>query len=336
MPSLRINSSEVDSEKAKEAQILVSQLCRNGFVEVNTSGSTGRPKTITLTIDTIRSSAERTFRYLDIPLEGRVLCSLPLHYVAGMMQVFRAYFWGYELTFSDSSLHPLKGWVPLDISLATFTPIQWENVLQSDAEKLTSIKNVIIGGGPMSSRLISQSENFSGNLWASYGMTETASHIALRQIRPVLEPHFTALEGVEISATADCLDIKLGTERFHSNDRVVLFGERAFDVLGRVDNVINSGGYKIQAEQLEEKLCDLFQGNVIILPIEDETFGQRPVMFLDTRLPLADIEQMLAQAINKKERPVAAYYTDKFPKLDSGKIDRTTLKTNIKSLRRLY
>ncbi|MDE5839543.1 MAG: AMP-binding protein, partial [Muribaculaceae bacterium] len=224
-------------------------------VVCHTSGSTGKPKEIKLSKEFMCKSALRTNAFFKITAASRFHTCLDFKYIASMMMTVRADVAGCRLTSEHPSSKPL-GDIAKDekIDLLSVVPAQMEWILDS-SERWSGIRHILIGGSaipPVIRRRIAISGY---DAWESYGMTETASHIALRKVDDTDSP-FNALEGIEVTVNDDgCLVVNMPDgERFVTNDLAEMTGENEFRILGRADNCVISGGVKIIPEEMEKRL----------------------------------------------------------------------------------
>ena len=243
---------------------------------VQTSGSTGTPKQICVEKSQMVASAERTCRALNLRAGDVALLCLPLKYIAGKMMVVRALVADLQLVEIEPSGHPLAD-VPAGtrIDFAAMTPMQIFNTLSvpAEKEKLKSIKKIIIGGAAIDEKMEAELRAFPNEIYSTYGMTETLSHIALRRISGNAERGYRVLPRIKIArGNDDCLVIN---DTLKTNDIVEILDDGSFLILGRKDNVVNSGGIKIQLEQVETQLRAANAGTDLMLTsVPDEKFGE--------------------------------------------------------------
>lgn len=251
-------------------------------MEVRTSGSTGTPKLIYIKKERMRASARMTCDFLGLKTADTALLCMPLDYIAGKMMVVRALERNMKLLSVEPSGHPLADNTLSDLNegivhLAAMVPLQVWNTLQvpEERERLHHIKHLIIGGGAIPQELEQELRTIPINVWSSYGMTETLSHIALRRIS---EDYYSPLPGISLSQDQDdCLIINapaLCAQTLYTNDIVRFHGKDRFQVIGRRDNTICSGGIKIQIEQVEAWLQSIGIDNIMVTYREDKALGQ--------------------------------------------------------------
>ena len=261
-------------------------------IEVHTSGSTGKPKRLLVEKQRMVNSARITCDFLGLKEGDSALLCMPLDYIAGKMVVVRSLVSHLHLISVTPSSHPLKD-VTQPIDFAAMVPLQVYSSLQEPAERerLLSIRHLIIGGGAIDDSLESQLQQFPNAVWSTYGMTETLSHIALRRISGENSSlWYSPLDGVDVSLSSDsCLEIyapQVNPEKLHTNDiaelRTLPDGSKEFRILGRKDNVIDSGGIKIQAEEVERLLRPHLSCGFIITKVADARLGEAVTILIES------------------------------------------------------
>ena len=269
-------------------------------IEVHTSGSTGKPKRLLVEKQRMVNSARITCDFLGLKEGDSALLCMPLDYIAGKMVVVRSLVSHLHLISVTPSSHPLKD-VTQPIDFAAMVPLQVYSSLQEPAERerLLSIRHLIIGGGAIDDSLESQLQQFPNAVWSTYGMTETLSHIALRRISGENSSlWYSPLDGVDVSLSSDsCLEIyapQVNPEKLHTNDiaelRTLPDGSKEFRILGRKDNVIDSGGIKIQAEEVERLLRPHLSCGFMITKVSDARLGEAVTLLVESD----DVDNILA------------------------------------------
>ena len=334
--NLEINNlhSQTDFEK-KVIFFLREWLSSSEMVEVQTSGSTGIPKVFEIAKEKMRNSAKMTCDFLQLKENGTALVCLPIEYISGKMMIVRAFERKLNLIVSEPSLQPLKH-LNTEIDFCAMTPLQVENSL----DKLQFIRNLIIGGAAVSESLKDkiyqtlQDKNTSTKIYETYGMSETLSHIALKEIYPHQVDYFTVFENVSISADVrGCMKISapnLNSEILQTNDLVEIKNNHQFRFLGRIDNVINSGGAKIFPEELEALVKKEIPNEVVFLGVKDESLGQKLIAVIEG-IESESVNQKLS-AINyqlKFRKPKEIIFVEEIPRTPNGKVNRIELQRMI-------
>lgn len=295
--------------------------CR-GYIEAHTSGSTGTPKKIRLLKSDMILSAMTTCSFFKI--DGDSLLFLPLSpgYIAGKMMIVRAAFTGASLLVENPSNNPLKSDPGRDLSLCAVVPSQLPSLLKSPY--VGRIRNLIIGGAPLSPEYESVLAEYEFNAYVTYGMTETCSHVALRKTG---EEYYQALSDISFSTDErGCLMINSSERSFKklvTNDIVELIDSRSFKWKGRYDNVINTGGIKVFPEEIERKIASAVKERAFFITSrESSKWGREVVLVIEGKEVDADLAGKLEALLEKPERPKEIIYVSAIPRTLSGKIKR--------------
>ncbi len=254
---------------------------------VHTSGSTGKPKPLWVEKRRMEASARITCRFLGLEPGNTALLCMPLDFIAGRMMVVRSIVAGLQLISVEPDGHPMRA-VDKSPDFAAMVPLQVYNSLLDDEEraKLQGIRHLIIGGGAIDDKLEQQLKSFPNNVWSTYGMTETLSHIALRRLNgTAADDYYTPFDSVNVSLNEEgCLIIdapEVCAGRLITNDMAEIAADgRRFRITGRKDNVICSGGIKIQIEEVERMLKPHLSFPFLITKVKDDKFGEAVVLLL--------------------------------------------------------
>lgn len=292
-------------------------------VLVHTSGSTGKPKPMYVEKRRMEASARITCQFLGLKPGDTALLCMSLDYIAGKMMVVRAQTWGLRLIVVKPSGNPL-GTVTEPVDFAAMVPMQVYNSLQvpEEREKLKQIKHLIIGGGAIDDALAKELAGFPNHVWSTYGMTETLSHIALRRLNgSEASDWYTPFEGVTLSQTDEgCLVIDAPAVHdgpLVTND-IVELSEKGFRILGRKDNVICSGGIKIQIEEVERLLKPHLSAPFMITKRADKKFGEQVVLLTES-MDMDDVREICQQVLPKYWQPRSYAHIDALPMTETGK-----------------
>ena len=313
------------------------------YVHVQTSGSTGAPKPMMVEKRRMLASARITCDFLGLRPGDTALLCMSLDYIAGKMMVVRSLERGLKLTTVAPSGHPLAtvnsklstlnsklSILNSQFTFSAMVPLQVYNTLQvsEERERLKQIRHLIIGGGAIDDNLAAELKDFPNNIWSTYGMTETLSHIALRRINgPEASLWYTPFSSVQLSLSDEgCLIIhapEVCPEPLVTNDIAELKQGR-FRILGRKDNVICSGGLKIQAEELERQLRSHMPAPFVISKRADEKFGE--IVVLITEGSPSDARTICERILPKYHQPKAYLHIDQIPLTETGKPARYKIK----------
>jgi len=322
--------------------------------ELQTSGSTGMPKPILVQRSQMKASAKATAKKLNLQAEDTALICLNTNYIAGKMMLVRSLEAGMNAVifepqanpFTNFSTNSSDNFFPEELTFTALVPMQLQSILEdkSATEKLEKMKAILVGGAPVSQELEMKIQSLSVPIYATYGMTETVSHIALKCLNGSQKQSFyETLPAVKIGQDErECLTISapmtLG-KTLITNDRVHLISKEKFEWLGRIDNVINSGGVKIQAEKIEEIALKILtkmglKMQCITIGIPDKKLGQKVVLVLESEDLSSTIQEEIYHQFQEKlsryECPKSIQFLSKFPETPTGKIQRLEIIQNLK------
>ena len=308
-------------------------------ISLFTSGSTGTPKPIQHAKPAMLYSAQQTCLALGLKQGDKALMCLPVDKISGMMMVIRSIYNKMRLTCIKPSTSPLDN-LPSnsEIDFAAFTPMQFHGITKSYANflKAERIRKVILGGEEVRAELLDNILKLENEVYITFGMTETISHIALKRLNgSAPDENFKALPGIHISNDErGCLVIeapKLGQPHLITNDVVKIKNEREFKWVGRIDNVINSGGIKIYPEEIEQRLLHVIEAPYFITSKPEKTGGEKLVLVLEINHLKPEKIEELKNAFNKLEklhRPKQVMLVPHFSRTTNGKIKRSESTSN--------
>ena len=298
------------------------------FIEVKTSGSTGKPKVIQLQKNHMINSAFATGEYFNLSEKTTALLCMSPNFIAGKMMLVRALVLGWHLDLVEPVSSPLKGNVK-QYDFCAMVPIQLNNSLT----EIQRIKKLIVGGGVVSKELLDKVQKVKTDIFATYGMTETITHVAVKRLNNLftersrsahdvkvchLEPveeslnksHFETLPNISISTDErNCLVIdapKIASEKIITNDLVKLISSTEFNWLGRFDNIINSGGIKLVPEQIEEKLSTIINQRFFVAGIADAVLGEKLVLVVEELFTKrsSNFESEISNTLNQRKNEI--------------------------------
>jgi O-succinylbenzoic acid--CoA ligase len=307
---------EGDEHEKSVGDFILDWFDKKSYIELNTSGTTGNPKIIKIDKQAMLNSALATGDFFDLRPGDKALHCLPTKYIAGKMMLVRGFILGLDMDFVAPSSNPLLH-NETKYDFVSMVPLQAQNSLT----ELKNVEKMIVGGAKMSKTLEKSLSKLSTKGYETYGMTETITHIAAKKIG---EKAFTILPNIKIyQDDRNCLVInapKISEEIIVTNDLVELINENEFVFLGRIDNVINSGGIKLIPEQIEEKLSNKIQSRFFVAGIQDATLGEKLALIIEgEKQPL---DETIFDGLDKYEKPKEVFYVSKFIETQNGKIKR--------------
>jgi O-succinylbenzoic acid--CoA ligase len=301
-----------------------------GPVRQRSSGTTGDPKWFELERESMVNSARKTLGFFGLQPGDTALLCLPVDYVAGKMMVVRALVGGLDLVLAEPSGRPLEGFRG-EFGFAAMVPLQLHESLKA-GDDLSVIRKLLVGGGEMHPSTLSELSVMSRpEVYESFAMTETCTHFALKRVNgPAPDTGFRLLDGVEIRLDQrGCLVVRVEgvtSGPVVTNDLAeIQQGERSFRWLGRIDNVINTGGIKVAPEILEERIGKLLRADCLVIPRPDEKLGQRLVLLVEwpeEGAPVKSWSGLLRRELAPHEVPKQLVPVGKIPRNASYKPDR--------------
>lgn len=293
------------------------------YIELQTSGTTGTPKIIRKNKQSLVNSALATGDFFELSPGDKALLCLSAQYIAGKMMLVRSFILGLEIDYVPPTSNPLANNTK-EYDFVAMVPLQVQNSL----EDLNKIRKLIIGGAKMNKSLEESLSGVKTMVYETYGMTETITHIAAKKVG---EKAFSVLPNVEISQNENnCLVIKaprVADEIIITNDLVELVNDRQFKLLGRIDNVINSGGIKLIPEQIEDKLSNFISARFFVAGIPDKVLGEKLVLVIEGEEQ--NFYEAIFDVLDKYEKPKEVFYVSKFTVTESGKIKRREILKSI-------
>jgi O-succinylbenzoic acid--CoA ligase len=309
---------------------------KNKF-EITTSGSTGAPKNIFITRDQMIASARLTAQVLNLRKSETCLVCIDTKFIGGRMMLVRAFTIGLQIFAVDPCANPLEK-IPAGqwVNFAAFVPYQIENILESkNTHSFNRVEKAIIGGAPLNKKTIEGLDGFQCKSWATYGMTETISHIALQLLTGEQKQNFfETLPGITIDLDdRGCLVLCVPylPERIITNDVAVMISKNSFIWNGRFDNIINTGGIKVNPEKIEAAVHQylLTTGHTLrffIHGVDDQQLGSRVVLVIEAITIAEDflrsLASFLAASLSNYEIPKDALLVANFSETPNGKINR--------------
>lgn len=301
-------------------------------IAVTTSGSTGKPKSIELSKEKMIESAKATISFFNLEKGNSALLCLPVKYIAGKMMIVRALVGGMNLEFVEPASSPdLSGFTQIDF--AAMTPMQAIKLVQTtnSIRNLQKVKKLILGGSALPAKLEEKLQGLKTEIWQTYGMTETITHIALRKVNGKNHSGwYQTLPGVHVEASVnDRLQIsypKIGIEKMLTNDVAEFNQQGQFKILGRFDSVVNSGGVKLYPEAIEKKIESLFETAFFLTGTPDEILGEHLVLVVEGLEPdsktYSSLKDKLKTKLSGFEVPKEIIFRTKLKRTGNGKLIR--------------
>ena len=336
----RLRKKRLKAEVWKEEihqLVMELTLLSGNFISASTSGTTGPPKVIRIPRRDLVNSARLTAEAFDLHEGDRVLLCLPCAYIAGKMMLVRAMALGLDLHVMDphGSVLDNLGELKDRFCFTAMVPLQLHRAIQEDRDRVDKqFGTILLGGGPVSAALEEDLQGLRTVVYQGYGSTETVTHVALRRVNgPERSDHYHAIGQVSFSSDErGCVVVHtphLRTKEHVTNDLVQLIDDRHFRWLGRIDNVILSGGKKIYPEQLEAKTAGIIPWPHYFTSFPDDRLGEAVAMVLETDQRPEDVLEEVLPALIKvldvHELPRRVTALRSFLRTRSGKLKRRSM-----------
>ena len=307
---------EGDEYEKSVGDFLLDWFDNKSYLNLSTSGTTGTPKLIRIEKQAMVNSAIATGNFFDLQPGDKALHCLPTKYIAGKMMFVRSFILGLDIDFVAPSSHPMMN-NNAKYDFVAMVPLQAQNSLK----ELVNVKKMIVGGAKMNITLEKKLSKLKTKVYETYGMTETITHIAAKEVG---EDAFSVLPDIRITCDdRNCLVIdapKISDEVIITNDLVELVNENQFVFLGRIDNVINSGGIKLIPEKIEAKLSDKINSRFFVTGKQDPVLGEKLVLVIEGEIQ--SLDTIIFEGLDKYEKPKEIFYVLKFSETENGKIKR--------------
>lgn len=307
---------EGDPNEQAIGEFLLDWFDEKEYIEMKTSGTTGLPKLVRLQKQAMVQSALATGDFFDLKPGDKALLCLPVKFIAGKMMLVRSLILGLDLDITEPSTAPLT----LNKTIYDFVamvPLQ----VQNSVKALEKVKKLIVGGAKMDTELEDKLLPLKTEVYETYGMTETITHIAARKIGKKV---FTVIPNVKITKdNRGCLVItvpSISEEPIITNDLIELISENQFIFLGRIDNVVNSGGVKLIPEQIEAKLIGKINSRFFVTGIPDSLLGEKLILVIEGEKQ--DFPVDFFDVLDKYEKPKEIVFVPKFKENENGKLLR--------------
>lgn len=306
---------------------LMDWLTAEHTIQIRTSGTTGTPKTLEVPKEKMIASAERTGAYFDLYPGNSCLLGLSADYIAGKMMLVRAMVLGLHLHYVEPSSAP----VPRDMNFdfTAMVPMQ----LRESLKQLDQFEKILVGGAPVPIDVYESVYESQADIYETYGMTETLTHIAVRRLNHTMsgeaEHVFTALPGVQFSLDdRGCLivdDAQLDIQGMVTHDVVDLRSPTEFIWKGRFDHVINTGAVKVHPESLEDIFRTELGVEVMVAGVPDTKLGEKLIAIAEGNIKTQDIEKQIDRIrdLHPYEKPKKWFVLGRFERNQAGKLDRS-------------
>ncbi len=303
---------------------------------IATSGSTGPPKGVMIGEAALRHSTRASVQALGCQPDERWLGVLPMHHIAGLQTVLRSRSVGVE-----ADLHArfeLDALAATEARHVALVPTMLHRAVEAGLD-LSRFASVLVGGARLDPELRAAAEDAGGRLVESYGMTETCGG-CVYDGRPLPDVEVRLGDGdrVLLRGPMLCDGYRAGEQTprdadgwWHTADRGRLSEDGRLEVLGRLDDVVISGGENIPAAEVSAVVASHPAiEDAAVVGVADPEWGERVVavvVLADGAAPptLDELRDHVALSLPRRSAPHGLVVTDAIPRDGLGKPDRTTL-----------
>ncbi|MCG5511261.1 o-succinylbenzoate--CoA ligase [Ectothiorhodospira lacustris] len=302
-PSVRIDRDVTTSASPPAAMALRHRFqAHTPCTGILTSGSTGRPKLAVHSYANHVLSAAGSAALIPLWPGDRYLLSLPTYHVGGLAIVFRCLLGGAALVL-DGRAENAGFLLHMGVTHVSMVETQLHRLLKQGNPASSTLRCLLLGGGPVRASLLEQARRQGLPCWTSYGLTEMSSQVIAqppegparilphRECRLDADGEILVRGGTLFLGYRDSGGILPSTDGegwFHTRD-LGRWEDGRFQVVGRLDNQFISGGENIQPEAIEHLLHthpDILRA--VVVPRQDAEFGHRPVAFIQSNAELDD------------------------------------------------
>lgn len=332
---------------------------------VTTSGSTGKPKQTVLSAEALRSSGEATADFTDSH-GAQWLLALPLHYVAGAQVIARSALAGTRPAITNSVAHH-QSFTPEDFletadklsspkTMLSLVPTQLHQLLEA-ADKLPetvsalqSFTAILLGGAPASKELLRTAEELKIKTVTTYGSAETAGGCVYNS-QPlntvavkIQDPDSQGIGRIWLGGTplaqgylndsertaASFFTDPAGTRWYRTDDRGSFSGG-VLTVEGRADDVLITGGIKVSARKIVERLEEHpAVKEAIVTGVPHPRWGQAVAAMITlkkgrTAPATEELAEHVSLALGRPAAPKVIEQVGQLPALSTGKPDRLAI-----------
>lgn len=325
-------------------------------VVVGTSGSTGSPKRARLSVGALTASARSTLEVLGGP--GQWLLATPATHIAGIQVLVRSALAGIEPVvmeaggFTAERFAEATGRLTHERTYVSLVPTQVQRLLDEPLGRaaLARFTTVLVGGAAVPATLRASAAATGVDIVATYGMSETAGGcvydgrpLPVARMR-IADPGDDGVGVVELGGetladgyegneelTAQAFRTDPDGARWFRTDDLGRIEDGVLSVLGRRDDVINTGGLKVSPHVVEEAVARALPELAacsVVLATDDAQWGEAVTLVVAGRAApsLADVRDALRPLLIPAALPTRVAEVDEIPRLGPGKPDRRTLR----------
>lgn len=340
---------------------------------VFTSGTTGPSKPVQLTAGNLASSATASALRLGVESDDRWLACLPMHHVGGLAPLVRSALYGTTaVTQSGFHVDRTAGIIAdYRITGVSLVPTMLTRLLDAGWTPPAPLRFVLLGGAPADRELIERCETAGVPVHPTYGATETASQIATARPETAFNRPGTVgrpLRGVDVEVRGESgeslppgtagelvvsgpmvspgyygdsggTDERFEDGSFHTRDRGYRDASGRLWVVGRLDDVVLTGGETVHPAVVEAVLRRHPQvGDAVVVGLTDDEWGQVVAALVswagETSVGTAALRAYSRDHLDAPAVPKVIETVDELPRTASGTVDRAKARDHLREVRR--
>jgi O-succinylbenzoic acid--CoA ligase len=314
---------------------------------VLTSGSTVGPRPVRLTRANVAAAIAASRARLGNDASDCWLLNLPLFHVGGLSVLWRSAAAGGSVVVHDrfDAKRTAQAMKDGTATVTSLVPTMLHRVLEADPGPYHGMKAVLLGGAAADRDLVERALDAGLPTLQTYGMTETCSQVATVAPGEEVESLGTAgrpLDGMKVVIDGDevgeiivdgpavspgYLGEPERSRGHRTGDLGYLDGEGRLVVLGRVDDMIVTGGENVYPQRVADVLSrHRFIRRVEVVGMPDPEWGQAIVaVVVGDRTTRRRLARWARERLPKHELPKQWIFVDELPMLSNGKVDRAAL-----------
>ncbi len=340
-------------------------LTGSGLIMIPTGGSSGKIRFVMHTWETLTASAKGFANFFN---EHNVnyFCILPLYHVSGLMQFIRSLITGGKLIIMPYK--KIKHTINHDVSFGfnkidfgdfflSLVPTQLQLLITENPTWLSQFKTVLIGGAPAWTQLLDAARKQRIKIALTYGMTETASGIAILKTNAFLQGNYSCGEVLphakveiqhshqELSSNSESGIVQIETHSlylgyypqlrsnsdFFTTDDLGYFDNQGYlNITGRYSQKIISGGENIFPQEVETAiLATKLVKDVCVIGLPDNKWGEAVTAIYvpqNNQISLTQIQTSLADKLSKFKQPKHWIAQEFLPRNLQGKLNYKEIK----------
>jgi O-succinylbenzoic acid--CoA ligase len=307
---------------------------------MHTSGTGGAPKLVELERSAIDAAVSSSSLALSATAADQWLCCLPVAHVGGLLVVLRAVLLGAPVVVHDR--FDARAVAGVDARFTSLVPTMLRRLLDARVD-LRRFRAILVGGAALSDELRERAFDAHATVVETYGLTETCGGVVYDG-RPLPGTEVrTADEGIELRGRTLMRGYRLDPERtaasftadgwLRPGDAGEVDADGVLHVLGRVDDLIESGSEKVWPQEVETALATHPRvADVAVAGAPDPEWGERVVAFVvpaDPARPptLEELRDHVSATIARFKAPRGLVLVESLPRTSSGKLCRVGLES---------